>query len=118
MNDAAAHVLREILSGDALSLPAAARLLPAHRGEGTTAPSTLWRWVRTGAKDAAGRLVRLEAARVGSHWLTNRAALSRFSAALTPPTDPPPAPAPKLTPAAQRREHEAAKARVMSDTVG
>ncbi|MBA4068009.1 MAG: hypothetical protein C0501_30755 [Isosphaera sp.] len=75
-------ILSEILDGDALSLGAAARLLPAYRGAGTARQSTVWRWVNQGHR-RGGRVVKLEAARLGGRWLTSKAAIARFMAALT-----------------------------------
>jgi len=51
--------------------------------------------------------VRLEAARIGSRWLTSREALQRFADALTPRLDSPPPVAPRT---ARQREHAAARA--------
>lgn len=91
MIDSPSQVIQEILSGDALGMSAAARKVPPHResGRGRSHPSTVWRWILTGAKGPGG-VVRLEAARVGGRWLTSAAALARFFAALTPAIDPPP----------------------------
>lgn len=81
---AIAVVIAEILAGDALSLSGAGRLLPATRGQRlTTAPQTVWRWARFGARSPDGRMVRLEAARVAGRWLTSRAAVARFIMAMT-----------------------------------
>lgn len=77
------QVLIEIQSGQGFSLPAAGRQFPAHRGTGTVDPSTVFRWVTRGSKTANGRLVKLEAVRVGGRWLTSRDAVTRFVAALT-----------------------------------
>jgi hypothetical protein len=77
------QVLSEIQAGDGLSLSAAGRLFPAHRGNGTVDPSTVWRWARKGSKAPDGRLVRLEVCRVGGRWLTSRSALARFISALS-----------------------------------
>lgn len=76
-------VFDEVLSGDAVSLSAAGQLFPAHRGAGRTSPSTMFRRVAKGAKAADGRVVKLEAVRVGGQWLTSRAALARFVAQLS-----------------------------------
>ena len=77
-----APVISEVLGGDALTLAAAARMLPPHRGN-ATAPRTLWRWHMKGVQTGERR-VRLELARVGTMWCTSRAALARFLVALTP----------------------------------
>ena len=81
-------VLTEIQSGGGLSLSAAGRLFPGHRGGAAVDPSTVFRWVTKGTRTPAGRLVRLEAVRVGGRWLTSRGAVSRFVAALTAAADP------------------------------
>src|SRR5437588_5416327 len=83
------QVLNEIQTGDGLSLSAAGRLFPAHRGDGTLDPSTIFRWVKAGSRSAAGQLVRLEAVRVGGRWLTSRGAVARFVSALTAAADSP-----------------------------
>ena len=82
-NTAAPQVLVEIQSGGGLSLSAAGRLFPAHRGDGTVDPSTVFRWVTKGARAADRRAVRLEAVRVGGRWLTSKGAITRFVALLT-----------------------------------
>jgi hypothetical protein len=106
------QLLAEIQAGGGLSLSAAGRLFPAHRGNGTVDPSTVFRWVTKGARAADVRVVRLEAVRVGGRWLTSRPAVARFVAALTsaatPNTDTP-ATTPR-TPAARRRASEKAAA--------
>src|SRR5262245_13275728 len=79
------QVISEIVGGDGLGLGAASRIVPAFRGEGRSCPSTLSRWIRNGLLTPDGRVVKLEAARIGGRWLTSRAALARFATALTPP---------------------------------
>jgi hypothetical protein len=44
---------------------------------------TVWRWVRRGAKDPKGRIVRLPAIRAGGKWLTTKTALKKFIDGLT-----------------------------------
>jgi hypothetical protein len=112
MADSTPLVLAEIIAGDALGLGATARLLPAHRGEGRASATTIWRWITLGTRTADGRVVRLEAARVGGRWLTSRAALGRYAAALTPPADPRPTTpvTPTRTVAARQRASERANA--------
>jgi len=104
-------VLAEIQTGDGLSLSAAGRLFPGHRGGGTVDPSTAFRWVTRGAKATDGTVVKLEAVRVGGRWITSRGAVARFVAALTAAAYPASTPAPKVTnsPASQRSERAAAK---------
>jgi hypothetical protein len=77
------QVLTEIQAGEGLALSAAGRLFPAHRGNGTLDPSTIFRWVTRGSRSAEGRVVKLEGVRVGGRWLTSRGAVTRFVAALT-----------------------------------
>ena len=105
-----ATVLSEIQSGEGLSLSAAGRQFPAHRGKGTIAPSTIFRWVKSGAKAPDGRVVTLAAVRVGGRWITSHGAVLRFVAALTPAADPIPAssPPPTRTPTQRQRASEAA----------
>lgn len=83
IDDAVAVLLAEIRAGDGLSMTAAAREFPAHRGTGTLNPSTLHRWGLKGARGADGQLVRLAMIRIGGRWLTTRGAVARFAAALT-----------------------------------
>lgn len=86
MNDVVSEVtsvLTEIQCGEGLNLSAAGRLFPAHRGEGTVGPSTVFRWLTKGARSTGGQLVKLEAVRVGGRWLTSRGAVARFVQALT-----------------------------------
>jgi hypothetical protein len=90
-----ATVLSEIQAGDGLSLSAAGRQFPAHRGDGTVDPSTIFRWVTKGMKAPSGQVVKLEAVRVGSRWLTSRGAVARFVAALTPADEAPSGPMPR-----------------------
>ena len=110
--DPVPQVLTEIQSGGGLSLSAAGRLFPAHRGEGTVDPSTVFRWVTRGTRAADGRPVRLEAVRVGGRWLTSRGAVARFVTTLTTAADPNPrttAPVPR-TPTARHQASEKAAA--------
>lgn len=52
--DPVTQVLSEIQNGGGLGLSAAGRLFPAHRGEGSVNPSTVFRWVKKGAKYPPG----------------------------------------------------------------
>jgi hypothetical protein len=107
--DGIPQVLAEIQAGEGLSPAAAGRLFTGHRGGKSVAPSTPFRWITKGAKAADGRVVKLEAVRVGGRWLTSRAAVGRFVAALTtgPPADPTSF---DRTPSARRRASEHADA--------
>ena len=74
----------EILNGEKLiGLAAASKLLPGHRENSHIDSATVWRWITKGAKATGGKVVRLEACRVGSRWLTSAAAVTRFVTALT-----------------------------------
>lgn len=108
--DGVPQVLHEIQSGQGLSLSAAGRMFPAHRGSGTVDPSTVWRWVTRGAQAADGRPVKLEAVRLPGSWRTSRPAVARFVAALTPAPDPTTPPA--RTPAARKRACDRATRRL------
>ncbi len=110
MAEVVSDVLAEIQSGGGLGLSAAGRLFPAHRGEGTVDPSTVFRWVTKGTRTTDGCTVKLEAVRVGGRWLTSRGAVARFVTALTAAADLTPVasiPTPR-TPAARNRATEKA----------
>lgn len=62
------------------------RYLPKRRGRPVHI-STIMRWINHGVKGPDGRLVRLEAVRMGG-WVTSLEAVSRFTAALTPAITP------------------------------
>ena len=67
-----------------LSLAQAARLLPAGRGGRPVHVATLGRWIATGSHSGDGEVVRLQAVRMGSRWLTTREWLDDFARRLTP----------------------------------
>jgi len=52
--DPVPQVLTEIQSGGGLSLSAAGRLFPGHRGNGTVDPSTVFRWLTKGTRQPTG----------------------------------------------------------------
>ena len=111
-------VLAEIRSGGGLSLSSAGRLFPGHRGGKHVDPSTTFRWVTRGLRTPAGRVVKLDAVRVGGRWLTSNPAVARFVAALTGDATPAvesPTP-PTRTPDARSRA--AAKAAAILDSMG
>ena len=74
----------DITTEDTLTLTDACKVLPRGRNGARPQLSTLLRWVLEGVRGLDGRLVRLEAVRLGRKWVTSRAALQRFAAALTP----------------------------------
>jgi hypothetical protein len=69
---------------EAITLAAAARLVPPARSGKRCHLSTILRWIVKGAKAPDGSTIRLEGARVGGRWLTSLVALRRFSQHLTP----------------------------------
>lgn len=73
----------DIQSENLISLSAAARLLPPNRGQRPVDPSCVLRWITDGVK-VGGKIVRLEAIRLGGRWLTSAEALQRFAEAQTP----------------------------------
>jgi hypothetical protein len=89
------RVAAEIVAGEGLSFSQAAKIIPPGRSGKPTAPSTLWRWGRSGVRAPDGRIIHLELARVGCRWLTSRPALLRFLAALSRTDGAPPAEAPR-----------------------
>lgn len=107
------QVLAEIQSGEGLSLSAAGRLFPGHRGGTSVDPSTVFRWLTKGTRTPGGPIVKLEAVRVGTRWLTSRGAVARFVAALTDASTPATSTPPTTTPAARRAEQAAAALKAM-----
>lgn len=105
------QILEEILGGDSLTLPGAAKLLPGHRDNDTLDAATVWRWVTVGSKTTCGELVKLEAARIGGRWLTSRRAIGRFMESLTPEAAP--SVKPKRTNAERRKSADAARKRLI-----
>ncbi len=101
-----------------LSLTQAAHepIFPPGRKGARPTLSCVLRWVLKGLKGPHGRLIRLEAVRLGGRWITSREAIQRFADALTPRLDGEPAPVPR-TPcqrrkAAERAERELDEARI------
>jgi Protein of unknown function (DUF1580) len=70
----AASLLTETL----LSFSQASRRLPSLRRNRPVAPATIWRWVSQGVRLPDGSRLKLEAVRVGGHWITSLEALTRF----------------------------------------
>ncbi len=69
---------------NSLSLPQAAKRLPPSRNGRPVSTSTLVRWILHGLLGPDGEIVRLEAVRLGSRWVTDEGALQRFVERLTP----------------------------------
>lgn len=61
----------------------AARRVPPLRGNGSTHPSTIIRWIVNGCPDGGGGRIYLEGVRLPSGWVTSAEALARFLARLT-----------------------------------
>ena len=91
----------EIAGGDQLTLSEIARQMRLN-------PSTALRWILRGLPDGRGGRVRLEGIRRGKKWLTSRAALARFLAALPQSTTTEAAPPPIRT--SSQRSRDAARA--------
>jgi hypothetical protein len=76
----------------------AARRVPPLRGDGSTHPSTIIRWIVNGCPDGGGGRIFLEAFRTPGGWVTSAEAMARFLAKLTSSfaagTPPPAAPRP------------------------
>lgn len=70
-----AQVAIEVADGDSIGTTQVAR-------EKNTSTCTVFRWIARGLPGADGARVRLEAVKRGRTWLTSRAALRRFFAAL------------------------------------
>src|SRR5262249_13455673 len=98
----------DITTESTLSLTQAVRLLPPGRRGRPVTLSCLLRWVLEGVRAPDGRLVRLEALRLGGRWVTTRQAIQRFAESLTPhnPESPPPA---LRTPRQRRRAADQAE---------
>jgi hypothetical protein len=92
----------DLSTENAISLAAAAKLIPPGRNGKRCHLSTLLRWILTGAKNPSGAVVKLDASRLGARWVTSREAIQRFMGALTPRLDGPPAPAPRTSKARSR----------------
>jgi hypothetical protein len=90
-----------------IRLHEAARLAGLGRGGRPIHFSTVLRWILKGVKSPSGATVRLEALRIGAHWVTSREALQRFSERLTPRLDAEEAPAVR-SPAKRQRASERA----------
>jgi Protein of unknown function (DUF1580) len=119
VSEAVPQVLAEIQSGEGLSLSAAGRLFPGHRGGASVDPSTVFRWVTKGTRTARGQTVKLEAVRVGTRWLTSRGAVARFVAALTAASDSTPAAtAPPTSRSTEARRRAVAKAVATLEAMG
>lgn len=105
--DATSRVDRIIAEG-AMGMGPIARLVGASRGGRPTAPSTVTRWHTHGIRLPDGRLVFLEAIRLGNRLVTSRQAFLRFLHAQQSPAGGQPAAGPVRPPAARNRASEEA----------
>src|SRR5262245_46620606 len=69
--------------------------------------STVLLWILRGVPGPRGERIRLEAMRLGGHWITSREALQRWAERLTPALDGEPVPLPR-SPSQRRRASERA----------
>jgi hypothetical protein len=100
----------DLTTENPIPLAAAAKFVPPGRNGRRTHLSTLLRWILRGARSPSGELVRLEAARLGSRWVTSREALQRFAERLTPRlSDEPVSPSPRTARQRQRASERAAE---------
>ncbi len=74
----------DLTNEPALTLSQAAKLVPSYRVGRPTHVSRLVRWIVNGVRADDGRLIKLEAMRLGGQWVTSAAALQRFAEAMTP----------------------------------
>ncbi len=72
----------------------AAKKVPALREGRPVASSTIIRWIVDGCVGPDGKVVRLEAVRLGARWVTDEDALQRFVERLTPKAESRTAPRP------------------------
>src|SRR5262249_61160013 len=74
--------LHPLLRETHVSFAQATRRFPSYRGAGRCSPATAWRWVVGGVKLADGTILKLEALRLASRWVTTEEAIDRFLPAL------------------------------------
>jgi hypothetical protein len=102
----------DITTEETLSFTNASKILPPGRNGARPQLSTLIRWALDGVRGPDGRLVRLEAVRLGRKWVTSRQALQRFVAALTPAPRDSSVSSPTRTPKQRARASEKAGKRL------
>ena len=105
--------LIDLLAETTIRLHEVPALLPRGRNGARAHLSTILRWIQKGAKSPTGEVVRLEAVRLGSKWITSREALARFTQRLTPSlSTTAPAQAAPRSPSARSRASERAAQRL------
>jgi hypothetical protein len=107
----------DITTEDTLTLSDASKILPRGRNGARPQLSTLLRWALDGVHGLDGRLVRLEAVRLGRKWVTSRQALQRFVGALTPAPRDNSASPPTRTPRQRQQASERAARRLEADRI-
>ena len=70
----------EIAAGRGMALEAVRDRIPADATGRPLSRVTLYGWVQEGVRTGDGRVVRLEAAKVGRRWFTSEGAIERFVA--------------------------------------
>jgi hypothetical protein len=109
MTEQRISVAAEIANGDQITLIEISRQFRVN-------PSTGLRWILRGLPDGRGGRVRLEAIRRGKPWLSSRAALERFLAAL--PQSAPPSIVQSIRSPAKRERDSAHAATMLKDKFG
>lgn len=94
-----------------LTVSQVAKSIPGRTGSRGLAPSTVARWIVSGAPARNGERVRLAAVRVGGRWLVRPADLQTFFAALGDTTPAATIAKPKRRTETQRRRASEAAAR-------
>jgi Protein of unknown function (DUF1580) len=97
-----------ILDETTISLHEAAAQFPGRCPGKKLNFSTVWRWVLKGVT-ANGQVVKLQAVRLGSRWITSKEAIRRFSEALTPTNTNTQVEKSGRTPSRRARDNSAAK---------
>ena len=82
-----ADVIAEVAAGQGKPLAFLARRLPALRGDNSTHPATITRWIIRGVRTATGERIHLEAVRLASRWISTEAAVRRFLERQASPVD-------------------------------
>lgn len=73
----------DVLKETLLTTTQAAKAWPCSREGKKTHPQTILKFINHGAKSHDGRIAKLEAVRMGGHWVTSAEAIQRFAEALT-----------------------------------
>jgi Protein of unknown function (DUF1580) len=99
----------DLANEELMSLSQAAKLLPGRTSD-KVSPSTVWRWITRGCTDKDGKVVKLEAVRVGAYFCTSRQSITRFIEAINGPCE---GPAPVIrAPTTRKKASEQAAAKL------